>query len=109
MSAELGPWSPWDFRGEAHGEREIHGRTVYLSRIPEGLYLARFLDLERGQVRRFFGETLELAEQHAADYLVAFNSTPERARLELERAEHYAQGVMLKTISRLLEERAPNV
>lgn len=105
MSGELGPWLPWDFRGEDLGAREIHGRTVYFSRLPEGLYLARFLDLEGAGVRRFFGETRELAEQHAADYMSAFLTNPERALLELERARNYAEGVLLRTIGRLREER----
>lgn len=106
MSSPLGPWQPWDLRGEPWGRSEypVQGRTVYVSKLPEGLYLARFVELARGQVLRFFGETGELALQHAADYINDFCKSAERRELVLADADSSARSLRARVI-RELEER----
>lgn len=105
MSDLLAPWCEWDFRGEELGALELEGRTLHLSRLPEGLYLARFLDLSSARVHRFIGETRELAIQHAADYMRDFLSGRERRELVLADADTFQRGELERLNARVLEER----
>lgn len=106
MNNPLAPWLPWDFRGEPWrgGEHEYLRRTIYVSKLPEGVYLARFAELALGTVHRFLAETGELALQHAADYITDHLSGAEHSKLVLADNDTSARSLLERTV-RELEER----
>lgn len=105
--ALLGPWTAWDLQAEPYkgGEFEYLGRIIYLGQRPEGIFLARFLDVRSARVHRFFGETAELALEHAVDYIRDFLSGQERRLVVLEDSDSSARSLLERLNREYLERQ----
>lgn len=61
----------WDTAGVVVGQRDHGGYSITIRKRPDGLFLAKFLMGLQQSPMRFLGDTKDLAEQFAVDYIDA--------------------------------------